>query len=129
MRVPPWKVEPGHQEASLAPTAVTTAAMRRQAGDRAVGIQPRNRAIPGAQGVTLPEGDGGVGDKKWARRHRTRRGVNDHGATQMDDPATWEALILLHEDPETRGTGDQSPRVLFDTKRIGSTANRALGVR
>ena len=51
-------------------------------------------AIPGAQGVELPEGDGGP-FAEWARKGTASGGVLDHGTQEEDDPDTWEALAFL----------------------------------
>ena len=74
----PAKGEPAQPVASLAPVAVTRPAMRRRASVWAVGkAATKNYFIPGAEGVDLPEGDGGL--PAAGQGESAPGGVYDHG--------------------------------------------------
>ena len=57
-----------------------------------------NYEVPGAQGVMLSEGHGGLPDRSNAGEGRNAPGgVFDHGTHEEDDSATWEALVAPWE--------------------------------
>lgn len=65
--------------------------MRRHASEWAVGhAASKAISIPGAQGIGLPEGDGGL--CAMGEQGAAPGGVFDHGTLEEDSPETWEAL-------------------------------------
>ncbi len=72
------------------------------------GISLENYLIPGAQGVVLPEGEGGF-SVEMGEESTAPGGVLDHGTQEEDGPVTWETLTfprMIRVDGET---GDPSP--------------------
>lgn len=59
-------------------------------------MQPRKLCHPGAQGVGLPEGRGGLG--AMGEPSTAPGGVFDYGTHEEDGPATWEILTSPREE-------------------------------
>ena len=71
-------------------------------------ISLENYLIPGAQGVVLPEGDGGI-SVEMGEENTVPGGVLDHGTQEEDGPATWETLAFPRVNRADGETGDPSP--------------------
>ena len=103
----PAKGEPAQPVASLAPFAVTRAAKRRHASVWAVGSSLEKLDMPGAEGVVIPEGDGGrsvrwarngshpAGSWTTARRKRTAQAPGRPSFSSTTTGATENPVILL----------------------------------
>jgi hypothetical protein len=100
--------KPGRSIANPAPVGATPQAMRGGATARAAGYQPRKTALPGADDLVR------LGRQQRVHRHGE---VGAHPAgcdltaarTEEDDPATWEAHVLLRRQSGIGGPGDQPP--------------------
>lgn len=118
----PAKAQSRRPVASLAPTWVTTAAMRRYARAWAVGMQLRNISHPGAQGVTRLEGSSAASATKDEESVQPAE-CSTTARVQEDGPVIWEALPLLHEkrpvpgDPVTNPYGNAFVRACVTRPR------------
>lgn len=102
----PIKAEPSRSVVSLAPTSVTTPAMRRHASAWAVRLSLENVLLV-VQGFNFPEDS--IDVVIHGRDSVDTGGVEEHGTFATGGPVTWETLISPREVSRTRRPGDCSP--------------------